>query len=380
MIQQSIILQMEQFTDKFGEETMDNYPSSVSGVKYVNLFHVTLVAISIFFWGHFRNRGFSEEVKLELEAAYNSGLTSWESPTKKRKLEEIQNKHEGLTMLKIKGHGDAMTEISRRWPEARQDKKLCAALQESAEAAMAKPLTTQMKESEFDEIESLGGQAIFFLVRGDKTYIYVTKDLVKAPIFAPNIEKSSTDLLNHCSDESDGDDSNMAARIRSSGWSSTVLFVGLSVFALVFNLVDAERQKMCSIDEIRSGGPRRGNICVNIAELLSVVCGGINRRDPDARSSGGHRGSLCQYQTYCLNGGTCWEGLLGKICECQAGYRGSRCEENDLSYLVNQHFRPTNNLYMSGDSAYWPGALALSRSERGDGYYMGRLNGFVRVV
>ncbi|ELU00433.1 hypothetical protein CAPTEDRAFT_187800 [Capitella teleta] len=113
---------------------MDNYPSSVPGQAGV------------------KNRGFSEEAKLELEAAYNSGLTSWESPTKKRKLEEIQNKHEGLTMLKIKnfitnkkrgkvvkvpglkktpyseflkaqhakkdlpkGHGDAMTEISRRW-------------------------------------------------------------------------------------------------------------------------------------------------------------------------------------------------------------------------------------------------------------------------
>lgn len=34
------------------QETMDNYPSSVpgqAGVKYVNLFHVALVAISIFF-------------------------------------------------------------------------------------------------------------------------------------------------------------------------------------------------------------------------------------------------------------------------------------------------------------------------------------------
>ncbi|ELU15512.1 hypothetical protein CAPTEDRAFT_228636 [Capitella teleta] len=214
---------------------MDNYPSSVPGQAGV------------------KNRGFSEEAKLELEAAYNSGLTSWESPTKKRKLEEIQNKHEGLTMLKIKnfitnkkrgkvvkvpglkktpyseflkaqhakkdlpkGHGDAMTEISRRWSEARQDKNVCAALQESAEAAMAKPLTTQMKESKvkklmrtisdkFDEIESLGGQAIFFLVRGNKTYLYGTKDVVKAPTFTPNIEKFSTDLLNHCSDESDAE-------------------------------------------------------------------------------------------------------------------------------------------------------------------------------
>jgi hypothetical protein len=33
-----------------------------------------------------------------------------------------------------------MTEISRRWSEARQDKNVCAALQESAEAAKAKPL------------------------------------------------------------------------------------------------------------------------------------------------------------------------------------------------------------------------------------------------
>jgi hypothetical protein len=57
---------------------------------------------------------------------------------------------------------------------------------------------------QFDEIESLGGQAIFFLVRGNKTYLYGTKDVVKAPTFTPNIEKFSTDLLNHCSDESDG--------------------------------------------------------------------------------------------------------------------------------------------------------------------------------
>ncbi|ELT88798.1 hypothetical protein CAPTEDRAFT_221214 [Capitella teleta] len=80
---------------------------------------------------------------------------------------------------------------------------------------MAKPLTTQMKKAKvkklmrnisdkFDEIKSLGGQAIFFMVKGDKTYLYGTKDLVKAPTFAPNIEKFSTDLLNHCSDESDG--------------------------------------------------------------------------------------------------------------------------------------------------------------------------------
>ncbi|ELU01548.1 hypothetical protein CAPTEDRAFT_201808 [Capitella teleta] len=51
-----------------------------------------------------------------------------------------------------KGHGDAMTEISRWWSEARQDKNVCAALQESAEAAMAKPLTTQMKESKVKKL------------------------------------------------------------------------------------------------------------------------------------------------------------------------------------------------------------------------------------
>ncbi|ELT93909.1 hypothetical protein CAPTEDRAFT_215694 [Capitella teleta] len=45
----------------------------------------------------------------------------------------------------------------------------------------------------------------------------------------------------------------------------------------------------------------------------------------------GHRESLCKDQSYCLNGGTCFDGgELKQFCECPNGKKGDRCQETDF--------------------------------------------------
>ncbi|ELU09490.1 hypothetical protein CAPTEDRAFT_200359 [Capitella teleta] len=71
--------------------------------------------------------------------------------------------------------------------------------------------------------------------------------------------------------------------------------------------------------------------CFNITPAISTEMPGNN---------GGHRGSLCHDQTYCLNGGTCWEGgPLGRLCNCPGLYGGHRCGEIDLSLLRSMYHK-----------------------------------------